>query len=310
MSRATGDGRIFVSIASYRDEYLPFTVHSALENASEPDNLTFGICWQADDGEHEQLDPFLSDPRFRIRRYPYYASLGYGWARAEVQKLYAGEQYHLLIDSHTAFAKGWDQNLIAQLNSKPSPKPLLTTSSPPFTLNERKQVVLPWAGTALDGVPRMTCTRIPPVGWLDIQMSQGRKSEPHETTALICCNFVFTHGRWIEEVPEDPAMVNAGHEAALAARTFTHGYEIFLPDAIQVWHLDYSNYNNGHRHKVWEAKATQWQTRSTNEMIRRIHTLFYGRGDPSILGRFGLGKARTVSEWAKLAGVSLDPPPI
>jgi hypothetical protein len=306
MSNPSGDGRIFVSLASYRDAYLPFTINSALENASAPDRLTFGICWQADNTE--TLSPYLDDPRFRIRRYPYHASLGYGWARAEVQKLYDGEQYHLLIDSHTAFAKGWDQNLIDQLETKPSSKPLLTTSSPPFTLDEKGNVIIPWAGTPRDGVPRMTCTRIPPVGWLDIQMSEARKSEPDERTALICCNFVFTHGHWIEEVPEDPAMVNAGHEAALSLRTFTHGYDMFLPDRIQIWHLDYSNYQDGHRHKVWEAKANHWQAQKTKMMIRRIHTLFYNLGDVSDLGRFGPGQLRTVSEWAEAAGVDLSTP--
>jgi hypothetical protein len=45
-------------------------------------------------------------------------------------------------------------------------------------------------------------------------------------------------------------------------------------------------------------------------MIRRIHALFYRRGDPAKLGRFGLGQARTVSEWAALAGVELDPPTV
>lgn len=72
-----------------------------------PERLVFGICWQAD--ESESLDRFACDPRFRIRKYPYYASLGYGWSRAEVQRLYDGERYHLLIDSHSSFAPGWDQ---------------------------------------------------------------------------------------------------------------------------------------------------------------------------------------------------------
>jgi hypothetical protein len=40
-------------------------------------------------------------------------------------------------------------------------------------------------------------------------------------------------------------------------------------------------------------------------MIRRIHNLFYGRGDPSALGRYGLGSERTVAEWAEAAGVDL-----
>ena len=85
---ATKDRQIFISIASYRDAYLPFTIDSALENAVHPDRLIFGLCWQADDSE--TLERFLGDPRFRIRKYPYTASLGYGWSRAEVQKLEPG----------------------------------------------------------------------------------------------------------------------------------------------------------------------------------------------------------------------------
>lgn len=298
-----GRPRIFISIASYRDEYLPFTIDSALTNALYPDRLRFGICWQADDGEN--LDRYTTDPRFRIRKYPYYASLGYGWARAEVQKLYDGEAYHLLIDSHSAFAPGWDENLIAQLESKPGDKPLLTTSSPPFSFNDDGTVLYPWAGTERDGVPLMKCERIPPVGWLDIQMSKERKSEPHQKTAFICCNFVFTHGAWILEVPEDPAMINAGHEGPLSVRTFTHGYNIYLPDIIQVWHLDYANYPNGHRRKVWEAKSGRWQAQRTELMIRRLQTLIYGKGDKADLGRYSVGQEHSVAEWADEAGLDL-----
>jgi hypothetical protein len=301
---ASKDREIFVSIAAYRDIYLPFTIESALANAVDPTRLVFGICWQADDSEN--LDRFLGDPRFRIRKYPYSASLGYGWSRAEVQKLYNGERYHLLIDSHTAFAPGWDQNLIAQLESKPGGKPLLTTSSPPFTFDQTRNVVFPWAGTADDGVPLITCNIIRPVGWLDIQMSTERKSQRHQRTAFICCNFVFTHGAWILEVPEDPAMINAGHEGPLSLRTYTHGYDIYLPDELQVWHLDYENYPDGYRHKVWETKSGEWQNERTELMISRLQTLVYGKGDLGSLGRYGPGKERSIAEWGQGAGLDLS----
>ena len=300
---STSDALIFVSIASYRDQFLNFTIDQALSKASHPERLRFGICWQADEAETLDLE---GDPRARIRKYPYYASLGYGWARAEIQKLYDGEKYHLLIDSHSAFAEGWDDNLIAQLESKPGARPLLTTSSPPFNLTEQRDVVLPWRGTELDGVPLMMCERVPPVGWIDIQMSSERKSELHQTTALICCNFVFTHGRWIRDVPEDPKMINAGHEAPLAARTFTHGYDIYLPDEIQIWHIDYDNYPGGHRRKVWEAKSDSWQHDHTALMIRRLQALLYGQGDVASLGRYRLGSERGLAEWAALAGLDLS----
>ena len=303
MVQDSNKATIFVSIASYRDPFLPLTIRSALAAADYPDRLSFGICWQADDSEN--LDEWLGDPRFRIRRYPYQSSLGYGWSRAEIQKLYADEDYHLLIDSHSWFAKGWDSNLIKQLENKPSGKPLLTTSSPPFFVDDSGEVSIPWAGTEWDGVPLMRCELIPPVGWIDIQMSAERKSEQHQKTPLVCCNFVFTHGQWIREVPEDPAMINAGHEAALSLRTYTHGYDIYLPDEIQVWHLDYDCYPGGNRHKVWEAKTEKWQEENTSIMIQRMHVLFFGRGNPEMLGRYKIGEVRTVGEWAREAGLEL-----
>jgi Glycosyltransferase (GlcNAc) len=303
-SGATKERQIFISIASYRDAYLPFTIESAIANAVHPDRLTFGICWQYDDSEN--LDRFTSDRRFRIRKYPHAASLGYGWSRAEVQKLYDGEKYHLLVDSHSAFAPGWDENLIAQLESKPGRKPLLTTSSPPFTFDHAKKVVFPWAGTEDDGVPLMKCSIIRPEGWLDIQMSKERKSQRHQKTAFICCNFVFTHGNWILEVPEDPAMINAGHEGPLALRTYTHGYDMYLPDELQVWHLDYQNYPDGYRHTVWAVKSSQWQDERTNLMIRRLQTLVYGKGDLGSLGRYGPGKQRSIADWGTAAGLDLN----
>jgi hypothetical protein len=297
--------QIFISLASYRDMYLPFTIDSALKNAVHADRLVFGICWQYD--ESENLDRFLSDPRFRIRKYSYSASLGYGWSRAEVQKLYDGEKYHLLVDSHSAFAPGWDENLIAQLESKPGKKPFLTTSSPPFTFDSEKNVVFPWAGTAMEGVPLMKCELIRPEGWLDIQMSTERKSKRHQKTPYTCCNFVFTHGAWIREVPEDPAMINAGHEGPLSIRTYTHGYDIYLPDEIQVWHLDYDNYPNGYRHKVWETKSGGWQKERTDLMVSRLQTLIFGQGDIRSLGRYGPGAERSIAEWGQVAGLDLTP---
>ncbi len=86
-------------------------------------------------------------------------------------------------------------------------------------------------------------------------------------------------------------MINAGHESALSLRTFTHGYDIYLPDEIQVWHLDYGNYPDGKRNKVWEAKSDTWQAEGTRNMLRRLRVLFYGDGRPepprSLLPRQG-----------------------
>ena len=47
-------------------------------------------------------------------------------------------------------------------------------------------------------------------------------------------------------------MINAGHEGPLSLRTRAHGYDVYLSDEIEVWHLDYADYPDRHRHTVWE----------------------------------------------------------
>lgn len=299
----TDNDLIFVSLASFRDSMLPFTIDCLLRQARHPERLRFGICWQKDDTEN--LDAYFDDERFRILTYPYEESLGYGWSRAEVQTLYEGERYHLLIDSHTYVCKDWDVLLIEELENKPSPKPILTTSSPPFRFDENGEVVIPWAGTELDGVPRMRCRQAPPI-WMDVQMSRERSAGPNEPTCFLCFNFLFTHGHWITTVPEDPGMINASHEGALTVRSWTHGYDFFLPDELRIWHVDYGEYEGGVRNKVWDTTSQEWQGRGTESMIKRLEALYSPYGDPAILGRYGLGNDRSVSEWAELADIDLD----
>jgi len=66
------------------------------------------------------------------------------------------------------------------------------------------------------------------------------------------------------------------------------------------------DYPGGKRNKVWEAKSDTWQAEGTRNMLRRIEVLFYGRGDPSILGRYRLGTARSVAEWGDAIGLDLS----
>lgn len=135
-------------------------------------------------------------------------------------------------------------------------------------------------------------------------MSNERSAHPDEPTYLLCFNFLFTHGRWIVEVPEDPDMINAGHEAPLSARSFTHGYDSFLPEKIYLWHLDYREYEDGVRHKVWDESPKSWQQQGTVFMIDRLRAL-WGHGDASLLGDHGAGPNRTIEEWARRVDLDL-----
>ena len=92
------NNKIFIQIASYRDVELPMTIKDCIENASKPDNLTFGICWQH--GDDEDLSLYLNDSRFKIISIHYSQTKGCCWARNKIQKLYDNEEFTLQLDSH------------------------------------------------------------------------------------------------------------------------------------------------------------------------------------------------------------------
>ena len=100
-------------------------------------------------------------------------------------------------------------------------------------------------------------------------------------------------------------MINASHEGALTVRSWTHGWDFFLPDELRIWHLDYNEYEGGVRNKVWDSLSDEWQDEGTQRMIARLEALYAPWGDPAELGPYGLGFERSVSEWAELADVDL-----
>ncbi len=105
--------RIFISIASYRDPELQWTIKSAIENANNPDNLYFGVVHQGVDSE---LFSFDNIKNISLTKMHPKEARGAGFARAKAMELYSGQEYFLQIDSHTRFVPGWDSISIDQLN--------------------------------------------------------------------------------------------------------------------------------------------------------------------------------------------------
>ena len=95
---------IFVQIASYRDPELLNTIKDALDKASNPQRLVFGICHQhSEEDEWDTLELYKDDSRFRIIDVNYKDAKGACWARNQIQQQYQGEDYTLQLDSHHRF---------------------------------------------------------------------------------------------------------------------------------------------------------------------------------------------------------------
>jgi len=288
------DESIFISIAAYRDPQLVPTVLNCIEKAGNPERLRFGICWQRD--KEEAVLPFREDPRFRILEVSWQESKGACWARAEIMKLWQGEDWFLQLDSHCRFANGWDEMLLRAAADTGSEKPVLSTYPAPFTPGENEILTdgplqVAFRAFTADGIPQLRPQPLP----------EHHKTRHPLRARFLSAGFLFTCGRFAQDVPYDPELYFMGEEPAMSVRAFTHGYDLFHPTETILWH-DYGRQN---ARKHWgdhtgnDAIVLPWHKLDETSR-RKVQGLL--SGEP--VGNFGLGPMRTLEEYESYAGLS------
>ena len=291
--------KIFVQIASYRDPQLIPTIKSMLENAKKPKDIVLAICRQYHpDDNFDNLDEYRDDKRFRIKDVLYSESKGVCWARNLTQQLYKGEEYTLQIDSHMRFEKDWDDTLIKmvkQLQKKGFPKPLLTgyvssfdpDNDPAGRVNE------PW---------RMSFDRFIPEGavfFLPETIPNWKEMKEPVTSRFYSAHFAFTLGKFCEEVQHDPEFYFHGEEISIAVRAFTHGYDLFHPHKVVIWH----EYTRKGRTKQWDDDK-EWGKK--NEFSHKKNRQLFGMDGEEItldFSKYGFGTERTLKDYEIYSGL-------
>lgn len=292
---------IFVSIASYCDPNLPRTLDDCLSTAHHPENLRFGICLQSDRNQPVDTRRFVSDDRFQFAEFSYQESGGGCWARSIAQQFWNGETYTMQIDSHMAFAGGWDTSLIGMMRSFPSEKPLITKNPPLFRIDEfghvRKQTEAGIRTTKISDWSEHGGW----APWFDWGM---RNRHNPGRNRFVSGAFLFTLGEWTEEVRQDPKHYYWGEEFALTLRSYTHGYDLFLPDEMVAWHMDFGT---GAPRRHWEHGEDVIRSKNNVALDRLRRLAFNGAtGDCEDLGRYGLGTRRSLSDYEIFAGMDLQ----
>ena len=294
-----GQPKIFVSIASYCDPLLPRTLDDCLANARYPENLQFGICWQYDQEQPVDIARFEDDARFHFAQYRIQESRGGSWARNISQTFWDGEDYVLQIDSHMAFARGWDASLVRMMRSSLSDKPLLTMIAPLFRIDKndvlRKQTDLGIRATRVADW-REQSGWAPWFDWGSPAMGKGIRNR------FLSGAFIFTLGQWTAEVRQDPEHYYWGEEFALTLRSYTHGYDFFLPDDFVAWHVNSPSPPRRH----WEHGQDVVAAKNA-VAVDRLRRLAYSETpqEERSLGRYGLGGVRSLLQFERFAGIDL-----
>jgi hypothetical protein len=295
---------IFIHLPAYRDPELVPTIKDALKNAKYPKRIHFGICRQYHpDDKFDDLTEFKGDKRFNIYECLYTEAKGLPWARAVINEQLMGKQdYILQLDSHHRFAQDWDMTLIEMHNQreKQGYKPILAAYLPlytPFNDPEGRSME-PWQQQFACFYPHGTIFIRPSLlhGWKDM-------TEP-PFSRFLSGHFCFARTEWAREVKHDPDIYFSGEEINLTVRSYTHGYDMFHPHKLVVWHSTMREERSGMLKWDDDAKlGVDWWNRQ-NTARAKIRQLFRVEDNGYDLTGYDLGTARTIEDYEIYAGVN------
>ena len=291
-------------LPGYRDPELVPTIKSTLENAKYPERVHFGICRQYHpDDTFDNVDEYRNDPRFKIKDVLYTEAQGLPWARAIInEELLTDEDYILQLDSHHRFAKDWDETLIRMHNQreKQGYKPILAAYLPLYTpFNDPAgRTMEPWQQHFVCFYPHGTIFIRPGLltGWQDM-------TEP-PMSRFLSGHFCFARNEWAKEIKHDPDIYFSGEEINLTVRSYTHGYDMFHPHELVVWHSTMREERSGMLKWDDDAKrGVDWWDKQ-NKARAKIRQLFRVEDNGFDLTGYDLGTARTLEDYENYAGVN------
>ena len=296
--------RILVHLPAYREPELVPTIKDALSNAEYPERIVFGICRQynLDDG-FDNLDEFEGDKRFKVKDIHYIDAKGLPYARAVInEELLTDEEFVLQLDAHHRFTKNWDSTLINWYYDLKNDgyNPLICGYLPyynPFN-DPAERVQEPWLSEAACFYPHGTIF-IRPTGvknWESL-------TKPYPAR-FISGHFCFGPNKWAKEVRHDPNIFFSGEELNLSVRSFTHGYDLFHPHRVIIWHGTMREERSGKL--VWDDQHKRGEPMWYKQQDigrSRIRQLIQVEDNGHDLTGYDLGTVRTLRDYEKYAGI-------
>lgn len=290
---------IFVQIPAYRDFELSKTIEDCIKQSSGNNVIHFGVhnCIAF----HDEVVVAQRD-NVSIKTSIAPENIGLQQARYIANEFYDGEDYYFQIDSHMRFVKNWDEiciRAVVEYQSMGLAKPLITQYPPGYTYDDNSkekyddnstfhQVGI-WFG---ENIKQFEETLIP------TQTAKVLSNECGFTKSVSGGN-IFTLGEFAHIKP-NPKIAFWGEEPLIAARAFTHGFDLVMPFAHSVYHLYHSHqpFVKVRRHHVWQDYPDIWQVKD-NESKEEYRRIFENR----VVGEFALGTTRSLGDYEEFAGL-------
>lgn len=288
---------IFVQIAAYHDFELPKTILDALAKSSGKHVICFGVHNTYVD-DFEVFIPLVPNMRMQESKAP--SNIGVGQARYLANKLYSGQDYYLQVDSHTRFYQNWDDELIRnilELQANGVAKPLLSAYPSSYSYNNQLQESSDWDR----GVTKISFSEFPDNFTNTLIPSQlAVACDGGERQTSISAGFIFTLGEFAK-IDVNQKIAFWGEEILTAARAFTHGFDLYIPDKQYIYHLYYDHsavFQKNMRRHIWKDFPDEYAQMDTASKAEVFDILSTER-----IGPDALGTERTLDEYGLWAGL-------
>eukprot|EP00744_Colponema_vietnamica_P017559 GILI01024687.1.p1 GENE.GILI01024687.1~~GILI01024687.1.p1 ORF type:complete len:450 (-),score=42.68 GILI01024687.1:91-1272(-) len=333
---------IFISLAAYRDTFCGDTISSIFREARFPERVFIGAVRQ-----QEAVDNFLCTNELyttsschttafcpldnvRIRFQQTTLAKGPTQGRYVSLLMYQGEQFAMIIDSHTRFSPKWDISMIAEVWSfTESGKrveekagqqddfsggrtrgrggvishypPGFSDYNAPFSWSINVLTVMCTAHYLKDvqtkGLIRMDGTNL-----LIKRQNNPRVPVLPLLQPFTAAGFLFGDAAFVMDVPFDPHLdfLFDGEEILYTVRLWTHGYDSYTPSKALVAHI----YGRPKAPRVWSVPNNEWWRHQAASHLRYHYFMeTYSLNNPP--GNHPAAKPNTLLvDWNSLVGAN------
>lgn len=287
---------IFVQIASYHDYEIYRTIKHCLESSSKENQINFGIHISYYLNKDITV-PSINNLKINISEAP--KNIGVGQSRNIANSFYDGEDYYLQIDSHSRFEPEWDKNLIDTYlkYSNEGLNPVISTYPGAYDYENYKVRII---------------NNKNDISYIDFiqELSFNNNYVPHQRAVAnpegnifnrsISAASVFSSGQ-IANIKPNEKIFFWGEEIVMAARFFTHGFDLLLPERQNIYHLYYNNDDKikNLRRQVTEDFPNLCRIKE-KESQKEIESILIGNK----ISSDGLGTERTLQEYQDFARIN------
>lgn len=307
--------RIFVSIASYRDQFLQSTIDSLFANASFPENIRVGCFVQIiPNTADEQTCLVTNDWGGRVSHKIAHAGGIFSVTKCRNMAsdgISADDDYFLQVDSHTRFMPEWDRQLVGMFCQLQNPKSLLSAYLDIWTIDdsgcERYEqdgehtykfatYCREFSVRAFMGTQEIVC-----------DLERRESNQMLEKTWHLCGHFIFGPAEYPRLHPQNEKITFWGEELWNSLVAFTNGWDVYTPSAIPLLHLypiknkeiNIAVYGREKPPRIWEDFNEGWVV-SKNESTRLLlSAVIDGHED------FPLGKEKSLDDLFPIHGCDI-----